>query len=96
MLQMDLRSPTANSNRDEVLPRSTTMPTEKAAESALRQSAYRELRSVACHFHEGVLTLRGQVSSYYLSQIAQTLVRRTSGVERVCNRLRVVANRVRS
>jgi hypothetical protein len=62
---------------------------EAAAETALQQSPYRELGSVSCHFQEGVLTLRGCVSSYYLKQVAQTLVRATGNVQQLRNCLRV-------
>jgi osmotically-inducible protein OsmY len=56
----------------------------------LEQSSYRELRGVSCEFHEGVLTLRGRVSSYYLKQVAQTLIRGLDGISQVNNRLSVV------
>lgn len=59
------------------------------AEQRLRQSSYFALRYVACEYHEGVLILRGRVPSFYLSQIAQTLVRKVDGVELVVNRLEV-------
>jgi hypothetical protein len=60
------------------------------AETRLRRSAYPELRNVFCSFREGVLTLRGRVSSYHLKQLAQTL---TGGLEEVVelnNQLEVV------
>ena len=59
------------------------------AHSRLRKSGYHELHLVSCDFHEGVLTLRGRVSSFYLKQIAQELIRRLKGVEEVNNRLEV-------
>ena len=59
------------------------------AQSRLRRSGYHELRLVSCEFHEGVLTLRGRVSSYYLKQVAQELVRQVDGAEEVNNRLEV-------
>jgi hypothetical protein len=40
----------------------------------LQSSAYQELRGVLCDYRDGVLTLRGRVSSFYLKQLAQTLV----------------------
>jgi osmotically-inducible protein OsmY len=49
------------------------------------------LRLVSCDFHEGVLTLRGQVSSFYLKQVAQELIRRLDGAEEINNHLEVVA-----
>ena len=45
---------------------------ETDATSRLRRSRYQPVQCVSCEFHEGVLTLRGRVSSYYLKQIIQT------------------------
>jgi osmotically-inducible protein OsmY len=61
------------------------------AQSRLRNSGYHELYLVSCDFHEGVLTLRGRVSSFYLKQVAQELIRRLDGVGEVNNHLVVVA-----
>ena len=55
------------------------------AQSQLRKSGYHELRFVLCEFHEGVLTLRGRVPSFYLKQVAQELIRRLDGAEEVNN-----------
>ena len=61
------------------------------AQSRLRKSGYRELHLISCDFHEGVLTLRGRISSFYLKQVAQELIRRLDGAEEVNNRLEVAA-----
>jgi osmotically-inducible protein OsmY len=61
----------------------------ETAEDRLRHSAYPELGDVFCSFHEGVLTLRGRVSSYYLKQLAQTLIGQITGVEELHNQLEV-------
>ena len=61
------------------------------AHSRLCRSGYHELHFVSCNFHEGVLTLRGRVSSFYLKQVAQTAIRDLDGVGEVNNRLEVVA-----
>ena len=58
-------------------------------QTRLRNSGYHELHRVSCEFHEGVLTLRGCVSSYYLKQLAQELIRHLDGAEEVNNRLEV-------
>jgi hypothetical protein len=57
------------------IPRTTVISsleglTAVAAEARLLNSPYLELRRVSCEFHEGVLTLRGNVPRYYLKQIA--------------------------
>jgi osmotically-inducible protein OsmY len=59
------------------------------AQSRLCTSGYYELQLVSCDFHEGVLTLRGRVSRFYLKQVAQELIRRMDGAEEVNNRLEV-------
>ena len=64
--------------------------TAVAAEARLLNSPYLELRRVSCEFHEGVLTLRGDVPRYCLKQIAQNLVSPVNGVVEVANRLTVV------
>ena len=64
---------------------------QAAAQSRLRKSGYHELHVVSCEFHEGVLTLRGRVSSFYLKQVAQEVIRRLEGAEEVNNRLEVAA-----
>ena len=62
---------------------------EAEALSRLRTSGYRQLGGVSCEFHEGVLTLRGRASTFYLKQVAQTLVRNLDGVGEINNRLDV-------
>ena len=57
------------------------------ATQCLRQSGYRPLASISCEFHEGILTMRGEVPSYYLKQMAQVLARTIAEVEFVDNRL---------
>lgn len=59
------------------------------AEAAIRQSRYSALRNVCCEYHEGVLTLRGAVPTYFLKQIAQSLVAAIPGVEAIHNRTKV-------
>ena len=62
---------------------------EATAKCRLRQSCYPEVRGVACDSHEGVLTLRGRVSSYYMKQVVQTVVFGMDGVGVVNNRVEV-------
>jgi osmotically-inducible protein OsmY len=56
----------------------------------LARSSYRWLRSLSCNVREGVLTLVGQVPTYYLKQMAQTVVRDVAGVEEINNEVQVV------
>jgi hypothetical protein len=60
------------------------------AEMQLRNSSYCELRRIRCKFHEGVFTLRGILPSYYLKQIAQTIVYKTDKGSIIVNHIEVV------
>lgn len=63
--------------------------TANCAMSCIQQCGYASLRKVQCDFHEGVLTLRGTVPSFFLKQVAQTAVRHIDDVDIVHNRIRV-------
>jgi osmotically-inducible protein OsmY len=60
------------------------------AERALRNSPYLALRNIACEHHDGVLTLRGCLPTYYLKQVAQAVVARLDGVRQVNNDIEVI------
>ena len=62
----------------------------RAAESRLRDSSHLFLRHVRCGYDQGRLQLDGIVPSFYLKQLAQSLVQDVQGVERIDNRLTVV------
>jgi hypothetical protein len=67
---------------------------EESAHAELTRCGYAELRRVRCEHHEGVLTLRGTVPSYYLKQIAQSvMLKRFDGTIVVNNRLAVTSHR---
>jgi osmotically-inducible protein OsmY len=51
------------------------------AERCLRDCNYPALHAVDCSYHNGVITLRGQVPSYYMKQVAQELASKASRVE---------------
>lgn len=55
-----------------------------------RESHYRPLRQVAWTCEAGRVTLRGEVPSFHLKQVAQSLIGRLPGVAEVDNRLQVV------
>ncbi len=79
-------------NRASSQPPGVGLPPNPAdlAQSKLAVSPYLPLRTLTCDSHEGVLALRGQVDTYYLKQMAQTLVRDVPGVEEVNNQVQVV------
>ncbi len=60
------------------------------AESRLKGSSHLFLRSVRCGYDEGRLQLDGNVPTFYLKQLAQSLVQGVQGVEQIDNRLKVV------
>jgi hypothetical protein len=66
---------------------------KKEAEDRLWHSPYLELRNVTCDLHEGVLTLRGRVPSYFLKQLAQTLLSGLDGISVLNNQLDVITSR---
>jgi osmotically-inducible protein OsmY len=61
----------------------------RQAEQRLKNCPYQELRDIICDYHEGVLTLRGRVNSFYLKQMAQTVVAKIDGVDECVNRIEV-------
>ena len=71
----------------------TQRPTDVAdqARALLLRNPYLALKNVSCEFRDGVLTLRGNLPSYYLKQIAQTIVANLEGVERLVNAVEVIA-----
>ena len=62
----------------------------KAVLHRFRTCQYFEIRRVNCEIRQGVLVIHGQVSSYYLKQLAQESIRSLAGVIRIVNRLEVV------
>jgi hypothetical protein len=65
-------------------------PLAERAEACLRSSPYLTLRNVSCEFRDGTLTLLGCLPTYYLKQIAQTVVAALHGVERIDNQIAVL------
>ena len=63
---------------------------QELAEGCLRRNPYLALKNVACDCREGVLVLRGCLPSYYLKQVAQEVVARLEGVERIENQIEVL------
>lgn len=61
-----------------------------AARNRLRACAYASVRELPCDYNEGILVLRGQVSSYFHKQVAQEAVRGLPGVEVIVNAVVVV------
>lgn len=63
---------------------------EILVQKRLSQSAYYALRYLSCQDHEGIVTIIGRVPSYYLKQVAQTIVSSIEQVGGVINRLEVI------
>jgi osmotically-inducible protein OsmY len=62
---------------------------QSEAQNLLEQSNYLALRRLRCEFHDGRLVLNGRVPTYYLKQVAQTIVRQLPAVRRIDNRVDV-------
>lgn len=62
------------------------------AESHLRHNSYLSLKNVRCDYRDGALILRGCLPTYYLKQMAQSVVARMEGVHRVVNEIEVVCS----
>jgi hypothetical protein len=52
------------------------LATEEQAQAELSNSKYLGVRRLSCQVRGGVLTLNGQVTSFFLKQVAQSLLRR--------------------
>ena len=72
---------------------SNTTEISQALQNALTEqlcrAAYPEFREIRCAIDNGIVTLLGTVQSFYYSQVAQEIVRRTAGVVQVINEIHV-------
>ena len=68
----------------------TSWDVGESAGRRLKESGCHELRTITCHYHEGMVFLRGRVNSYYLKQLAQETIRNVAGVEQIVNEIEVV------
>ena len=57
--------------------------------SAINESPFLPRRNLRCEAHDGRVTLRGVVDSYYQKQMAQEVLRRVDGVNQIDNELEV-------
>jgi hypothetical protein len=64
---------------------------EGAARARLATTGYPALKAVECSYHDGRMTLRGQVPSYYHKQLAQEALRNATDISQVINRIEVVS-----
>ncbi len=66
-------------------------PVAMAALRSLEASSYKLLKQIKCEEREGALLLRGTVPSYFLKQMAQTVVQGVPGVLEISNRIDVTS-----
>lgn len=64
--------------------------TSREPQNRLHRSSYLALRDVSCEVSGGVITLRGQLPSHYLKQMAQEYATDVAGVSRVVNLIQVL------
>jgi hypothetical protein len=62
----------------------------REAMQRIQRSAYLPLRNLSCDCRQGVLVIRGRVPTYYLKQLAQTLISGLEGIREVENLIEVV------
>lgn len=60
-----------------------------AARVCLRNSPYRSVRAILCECRDGILFLKGRLSSFYYKQVAQETVAKVKGVNQVVNEIDV-------
>jgi osmotically-inducible protein OsmY len=60
-----------------------------ATQRALLESGYAALRHVRCHRRGDIVRLEGNVSSFYLKQMAQKAAQGVEGVRKIENRVSV-------
>ena len=64
-------------------------PLARAAAAILARSNYREVRSVRCEVKNGQLILSGDLSTYHLKQVAQSIAGMVPGVCGITNYIAV-------
>jgi osmotically-inducible protein OsmY len=60
------------------------------AQARLGASSHRALSAIFCKCDQGVLVLRGSLSTYFHKQMAQEIVADIEGVKQVVNQIEVV------
>lgn len=63
------------------------------AKVILQSSSYVAIAQLRCEFDNGVLTISGELPSFYLKQLAQTLIRNIEGIQRIVNCVEVSERR---
>ena len=87
---------TLTAPRVETLPQVPESPAGKdeslraAATARLRASGYRLLGNLRCEVRGGVISVSGEVPTFYLKQVAQTAVAQVDGVQELVNLIDVV------
>lgn len=59
---------------------------------ALNSTGYQQLRNLHAYSHSGRVTLQGCLPTYYLKQVAQTVIRSVAGVRDIDNDVKVVSS----
>ena len=59
------------------------------AELRLHESDHMELHGIRCTFRHGILTLYGMVSTFYVREVAQELIKDLEGIDIIDNQIEV-------
>ena len=78
-------NPPAEFAESQISPVSANRILRDTLRKTLIHSGYSELSTVHVEAHEGYVRLTGQLPSFYLKQVAQSLVRNIAGVELLRN-----------
>lgn len=70
-------------------PPKTAEAVASAVRKRLRQSGYPQLAAIECIAEGDEIVLVGEVTTFYLMQVAQTLTKQVGGIEKIDNRLTV-------
>jgi osmotically-inducible protein OsmY len=62
----------------------------RIAQQRIRRSSHAEVRGVRCEVRNGILYLRGTVTSFYLKQLSQEAVRTLEGIAAISNDVEVI------
>jgi osmotically-inducible protein OsmY len=65
-------------------------PLDDRVMSALDNNPYLSRRNLRFETHEGRVTLRGEVSTFFQKQMAQESLRQVEGIDQITNELEVI------
>lgn len=74
-------------------PEANDQPVADRVRSRFEASGYLQLRRIEVYFHHGRVVLQGQLPTYFLKQMAQSLAASVEGVREVDNDVAVLSRK---